>query len=86
MRKAVTFLQSVARFRSNMTITEADVHEITGVSESSQRERHVQMLSSGNVKVIPDSVIENLYQVCHAGSYEKLATTVKVEQRDRTRV
>jgi len=31
MRKAVTFLQSVARFRTNMTITAADVHEITGV-------------------------------------------------------
>jgi hypothetical protein len=31
MRKAVTFLQSVARFRANMTITAADVHEITGV-------------------------------------------------------
>ncbi|CAF2724528.1 unnamed protein product [Rotaria sp. Silwood2] len=57
MRKAVTFLQSVARFRTNMTITVADVHEITGI--------------------IPESVIENLYQVCHSGSYEKLATTVK---------
>ena len=42
------------------------------------------MLFSGPVKVIPDSVIESLYQVCHAGSYEKLAATVKVEQRDRT--
>lgn len=31
MRKAVTFLQSVARFRTNQTITENDVHEITGV-------------------------------------------------------
>jgi hypothetical protein len=31
MRKAVTFLQSVARFRTGMTITAADVHEITGV-------------------------------------------------------
>jgi hypothetical protein len=32
MRKAVTFLQSVARFRTNTTIVAADVHEITGVS------------------------------------------------------
>ncbi|CAF1501325.1 unnamed protein product [Adineta steineri] len=57
MRKAVTFLQSVARFRTNVTITADDVHEITGV--------------------IPDTVIESLYQVCHSSSYEKLATTVK---------
>ncbi len=32
MRKAVTFLQSVARFRTDATITTADVREITGVS------------------------------------------------------
>ncbi|CAF0794048.1 unnamed protein product [Rotaria sordida] len=57
MRKAVTFLQSVARFRTNKLITVADVHEITGI--------------------ISESVIESLYQVCHSGSYEKLATTVK---------
>jgi len=31
MRKAVTFLQSVARFRTNKMIVAADVHEITGV-------------------------------------------------------
>jgi len=31
MRKAVTFLQSVARFRTNLSVTAADVHEITGV-------------------------------------------------------
>lgn len=31
MRKAVTFLQSVARFRMNLVITETDVREITGV-------------------------------------------------------
>ena len=34
MRKAVTFLQSVARFRINETVTAADVHEITGVCNS----------------------------------------------------
>ena len=31
MRKAVTFLQSVARFRMNLVITETNVREITGV-------------------------------------------------------
>lgn len=33
MRKAVTFLQSVARFRTNQTVTTADVHDITGVCD-----------------------------------------------------
>ncbi|CAF0769717.1 unnamed protein product [Didymodactylos carnosus] len=57
MRKAVTFLQSVARVRPNETVTLADVHEITGI--------------------IPETVIDQLVQVCHTPSYEKLATTVK---------
>ena len=34
MRKAVTFLQSVARFRNNTSIKAADVQEITGVCKS----------------------------------------------------
>ncbi len=39
MRKAVTFLQSVARFRSNLTITAIDVHEITGVCHQKKKRR-----------------------------------------------
>jgi hypothetical protein len=39
MRKAVTFLQSVARFRTNMTITAGDVHEITGVCKLKRKNK-----------------------------------------------
>lgn len=39
MRKAVTFLQSVARFRTNAMITAQDVHEITGVCQERDRKR-----------------------------------------------
>ncbi len=34
-----------------------------------------------DLQVIPETVIESLYQICHSGSYEKLATTVKVDER-----
>jgi len=44
MRKAVTFLQSVARFRPNMLITATDVHEITGVCSCKLIERNDRRL------------------------------------------
>jgi hypothetical protein len=52
MRKAVTFLQSVARFRANRLITEDDVHDITGVSHQQRIREHTHencRWSSSNV-------------------------------------
>ena len=48
MRKAVTFLQSVARFRTNELISEADVREITGVRRSmTSKNNHQDDLTFG---------------------------------------
>ncbi len=49
-------------------------------------QRKNERLNLSNIQVIADTIIENLYQVCHSGSYEKLATTVKVDKKKRNTI
>jgi len=56
MRKAVTFLQSVARFRSNEKVSVEDVHEITGNIPQSVIQRLFEVCHSSSYEKLATTV------------------------------
>uniref|UniRef100_K1Q6V6 Replication factor C subunit 4 n=1 Tax=Magallana gigas TaxID=29159 RepID=K1Q6V6_MAGGI len=80
MRKAITYLQSVARLKGDEEVSKADVFEIAGANTYIYEISHRIHRNENRflTEVISDETIDVLIKVCHSNSYEKLEKKVQV--------